>query len=224
MTNIGIGIGFCLLLLIEAVGALLHRRCLEHWTSGLCSATALNIKQAAGITVMALTIITAYTTSDASLLFSMPTGGEIWFITFAGILTLTAATGIRSARHTPVGSNFTEAISTSKPEEFYLYFILRMVFLVLYEIFFRGILLLNIIDNIGVTHAVMLNLGLYTLIHAFSPRQEILGTMPFGFVLCLLTVQLHSVWPAVLIHVTLGMSHEITLVLHLLFNVKTIEK
>jgi membrane protease YdiL (CAAX protease family) len=115
--------------------------------------------------------------------------------------------GLRSGRVTgPI--NRRGAVDVAGIQFFYIYFALRILFLVFYEFFFRGLLLLCLIDDMGHTNAVLLNIALYTLVHAFSPRREIIGTIPFGLLLCLVTIHLNSVWPAVTIHLSLAMSFE----------------
>jgi membrane protease YdiL (CAAX protease family) len=89
------------------------------------------------------------------------------------------------------------------------YLLLRGLFLMCYEIFFRGVLLNFCITITTVPIAVVTNVVLYAIAHTFSTRQELIGSVPFGIVLCLLTLYTRSVWPAVIIHVMLGLPYDV---------------
>jgi membrane protease YdiL (CAAX protease family) len=68
------------------------------------------------------------------------------------------------------------------------------------------------IEDIGITAAIILNLVLYMLVHWFN-KQERYGSLIMGIVLCGVTIYYHSVWPAIIIHLSLSLSNEITLLL-----------
>ncbi|HNR17613.1 MAG TPA: CPBP family intramembrane metalloprotease [Chitinophagaceae bacterium] len=119
---------------------------------------------------------------------------------------------------------YTAAVNIAKKQVFFLsgyvvrvlpvfiYLLLRIVFLFLYECFFRGILLFTFVDTLGVSFTISLNIALYTLAHAYSSKEEFFGAIPFGLLLCAITLLHHSVWPAIIIHLALAMSYEIKLV------------
>lgn len=92
------------------------------------------------------------------------------------------------------------------------YFLIRTFFLLLYEFFFRGVFLFFLIDHTDIGTAVGINIAVYTLVHCYSSRNEIIGTIPFGLLLCMVTLLQHTVWPAVIIHLALSMSYEIRLI------------
>jgi Type II CAAX prenyl endopeptidase Rce1-like len=92
------------------------------------------------------------------------------------------------------------------------YFLIRILFLFLYEFFFRGVFLFFLIGHTDVVTAIGLNIAVYTLLHCHSSRNEIIGTIPFGLLLCMVTLLQHTVWPAVTIHLALSLSFEIRLV------------
>lgn len=101
--------------------------------------------------------------------------------------------------------------SVVKPREQILYFSIRIPFLFFYELFFRGILLHSSLIFTNLFGAIFINLILYTLIHSFNSRKEIIGCIPFGIVLCLCSYYSGSIWPAFLIHATLSFMYESTL-------------
>ena len=89
-----------------------------------------------------------------------------------------------------------------------LYGSLRLLFLVSYEWFFRGLLLTSVSLLLGLTWSIIINLLLYTLIHFQKSKKEIVGCLPFGLLVCLFTVWWQSVWPAIIFHLQIAIIHE----------------
>ncbi|HWC55239.1 MAG TPA: CPBP family intramembrane glutamic endopeptidase [Chitinophagaceae bacterium] len=92
------------------------------------------------------------------------------------------------------------------------YVLLRLLYLFAYEIFLRGYLLKDSVSYLGITYAVVLNVVLYTLLHAPAGKKEMIACIPFGVLLCMVCIWLNAVWPAMLLHVALSMTYEINLV------------
>jgi membrane protease YdiL (CAAX protease family) len=92
-----------------------------------------------------------------------------------------------------------------------IYFSLRVPGLIVYEIFFRGVLLAIFLEWFPVPVAVGLNIILYAAAHAFGSQKEFVGSIPFGFLLCSVTVLNGSVYPSVLLHLLLALPYEIML-------------
>jgi len=90
-----------------------------------------------------------------------------------------------------------------------LYIFLRILFLVAYEFFFRGVLLFDIALLTGIGISILINIVLYVIIHLFDDQQTIIGTVPFGIVLCWLSWRTQSIWPAVILHLVLSLTYEI---------------
>ncbi|HYC39795.1 MAG TPA: CPBP family intramembrane glutamic endopeptidase [Chitinophagaceae bacterium] len=88
-----------------------------------------------------------------------------------------------------------------------IYAVVRTAYLVVYEWFFRGLILFASIDSMGIAAAIVLNVSLYAAIHVFR-RKEFFGSIPFGVVLCLFTIWTESIWPAVLLHWFLAAAYE----------------
>ena len=91
------------------------------------------------------------------------------------------------------------------------YFGIRMLFLFSYEFFFRGVIFFSCLEVLDLTMALLITTGLYVLIHSFDSRNEILGAIPFGIILCLFSYYTESIWPAFLIHLTLSGVYEFTI-------------
>ena len=88
------------------------------------------------------------------------------------------------------------------------YIILRLLFLLAYEVFFRGVLFWYSLQFTNLVNAIIINLFFYALIHITESKKEILGSIPFGLVLCLFTYYSGSIWPAFIIHASLSIWHE----------------
>ena len=93
----------------------------------------------------------------------------------------------------------------------WLYFPLRIMFLLAYEYFFRGVLLFTLINSFGMVIAILLCTILYVLIHAFDTKAEIIGAIPFGIVLCLLSYYSKSIIIPFIIHIALSLVYEVNL-------------
>lgn len=101
-----------------------------------------------------------------------------------------------------------------------VYFILRSAFLFSYEIFFRGILLFALIEVFGLILGIVICTLLYVLIHAFDSKAEIIGAIPFGIVLCLLSYFTKSILLPFIIHLSLSLVYEVSLFNYLTFKTK----
>lgn len=96
----------------------------------------------------------------------------------------------------------------------WLYFIIRFVFLFCYEFFFRGVLLFSLLEYFNSTYAIALSVIAYLIIHLFDSKKEILGTIPFGIVLCILAYQTDSIWYVFAMHLALSAVYEISIFYH----------
>ena len=96
-----------------------------------------------------------------------------------------------------------------------VYFMIRFVFLLCYEFFFRGVLLFKFLEYNSLFVAIFYSTILYVLIHIFDSRKEIIGAIPFGIVLYLFAYYTNSVWYVFIIHMALSAVYEISLFYHL---------
>ncbi|MBL7763134.1 MAG: CPBP family intramembrane metalloprotease [Chitinophagaceae bacterium] len=92
------------------------------------------------------------------------------------------------------------------------YFIIRILFLIAYEAWFRGYLLADSIQHFGTIPAVLINVVLYAQLHIFSRKKELIASIPFGILLCGLSTWFDAAWPAIILHLTISLTYEITLV------------
>ena len=92
-----------------------------------------------------------------------------------------------------------------------VYFPIRIAFLFGYEYFFRGILFFSLLALMPLIWAVLTCTALYVLIHIFDSKPEIIGAVPFGIILCLLTFYTQSIWVPFIIHCALSCVYEISI-------------
>lgn len=84
-----------------------------------------------------------------------------------------------------------------------------VVYLTGYEYLFRGILLFSCYEAFGLWPAVVINLALYSALHLPKGMKEAIGAIPFGALLCYLTLESHSILAAIFIHAVQAVSCEI---------------
>ncbi len=83
-----------------------------------------------------------------------------------------------------------------------------LLYLFGYEFLFRGVLFLGVHDSIGVWPAIALNACIYSAVHIPKGIGEAIGALPFGVVICLVTLSTGDIWVAFLAHGVLALSNE----------------
>ena len=83
-----------------------------------------------------------------------------------------------------------------------------VLYLLAYEFMFRGFLLFISERNFGLWPAIILNVAVYSWAHIPKGHKETIGAIPFGLVLCLITLQTGTIWVAFMAHVILALSNE----------------
>lgn len=84
-----------------------------------------------------------------------------------------------------------------------------ILYLSAYEFLFRGVLLVLCLKAFGQWPAIAINLSLYSALHLTKGWKETLGAIPFGALLCYLTISSGSLFPAFLVHLAQALSTEI---------------
>ena len=82
------------------------------------------------------------------------------------------------------------------------------LYLLGYEMLFRGFLFFSFYHAMGPTAAVAINVVLYALAHIPKGRLEVVGAVPFGIVLCLITIGTGSFFAAFVVHASMALSNE----------------
>jgi hypothetical protein len=88
------------------------------------------------------------------------------------------------------------------------------VYLLGYELLFRGVLLFPLVDQIGLWPAIAVNIGLYSATHIPKGLSETIGAIPLSIVLCLLSISTGTIWIAFLVHVAMAWTNSLTALKH----------
>ena len=107
-------------------------------------------------------------------------------------------TGVRNVQPHPFVS----------PKQAGIYFSTRVLFLFAYEIFFRVILFQVCLSFFSVPVSFTINLVLYVLLHIYSSRNEFIGSILFGLILCYITYMSSSVYPSIILHLSVSLPYE----------------
>ena len=88
------------------------------------------------------------------------------------------------------------------------------VYLLGYELFFRGVLLFPLVESIGLWPAIAINIGLYSATHIPKGLSETIGAIPLAIVLCLLSVSTGTIWIAFFVHLAMAWTNFLTALKH----------
>lgn len=83
-----------------------------------------------------------------------------------------------------------------------------IAYLFAYEMLFRNFLLFSSLELLGYWPSIILNIGIYSIVHYPKGKKEAFGAIPFGFILCILTIRTGSFMIAFIAHVVLALSNE----------------
>ncbi len=83
-----------------------------------------------------------------------------------------------------------------------------LIYLLAYEYLFRGILLFSLYDAFGFWPAVAISVTIYSLAHLPKGAGETIGAIPFGVVLCTITLFTGTLLFSVLAHLALALSND----------------
>jgi len=81
-------------------------------------------------------------------------------------------------------------------------------YLLAYEFAFRGLLFFICYKGMGLWPAIAVNSILYSVVHIPKGKKETIGAIPFGVLLCLITVHTGNIWAAFFTHLTLALSND----------------
>lgn len=83
-----------------------------------------------------------------------------------------------------------------------------IIYLLGYEMLFRGFLLFSFYHAFGIPIAIGVNVVLYALAHIPKGFREVAGSVPFGVILCLITLSTGSFLAAFVLHIMMALSNE----------------
>jgi membrane protease YdiL (CAAX protease family) len=81
-------------------------------------------------------------------------------------------------------------------------------YLLAYEFMFRGILLISCYHALGFWPAVAVNLSLYSATHIPKGLNETIGAIPYGLLLCYVTIASGSIAVSFITHLALALSND----------------
>ena len=81
-------------------------------------------------------------------------------------------------------------------------------YLFAYELLFRGIVLSVCVAAVGVWPAIAINVALYSTTHLPKGPAETIGAIPFGLLVCYITLTTGTIWVAVVVHIILSLSND----------------
>lgn len=84
------------------------------------------------------------------------------------------------------------------------------IYLLGYELLYRGVLLMPLAQSIGVWPAIFVNIAFYSATHIHKGMQEAVGAIPLGLVLCLITLETGTIWTAFIVHLVMAATNSIT--------------
>jgi hypothetical protein len=91
------------------------------------------------------------------------------------------------------------------------YFALQIPFLIVYELFFRGVILFAITVAAGPVAAILVTTCLSVFIQSHENRKKIAGSALISFMLCIICLDIQSALPAVLIRLVAALILELRL-------------
>jgi membrane protease YdiL (CAAX protease family) len=84
------------------------------------------------------------------------------------------------------------------------------LYLLGYETLFRGVLLLGLAESTGPVIATVVTVVLYSAAHIPKGMTETLAAIPFGIVLCIITLYTGNIWIAFFVHLVNALATSIT--------------
>lgn len=83
-----------------------------------------------------------------------------------------------------------------------------VIYLLAYEALFRGYFFFECLTILPLWLTVVVNVIVYSAAHLPKGQKETLLSIPFGVLLCLLTIYTESFWAAAIIHIALALTND----------------
>ena len=83
-----------------------------------------------------------------------------------------------------------------------------IIYLLGYELMFRGFLLYGCIETLGIWPAIAINASIYSFAHFFKGMGETIGAIPFGILICIATLYTGNFMLAFIVHCFLALSNQ----------------
>ena len=155
----------------------------------------------------ALTVFLKEDVSDYGLLWGNMPALWLWV---AGISVVLIALNVFNSRNAAIRDLYPELrLSSWKLGTLLLSISGWTLYLAGYEFMFRGLLLFACYKAFGLWPAIIINLALYSVLHLHKGQKEAIAAIPFGAVLCYLSIESGSIFPAIILHIIQAVSCEI---------------
>ncbi|MEP7236661.1 MAG: CPBP family intramembrane glutamic endopeptidase [Ferruginibacter sp.] len=163
-------------------------------------------KQLFGIAALSVPVVLYFSFHNAALKLFTLERFEPWI--YFWIMVLTACIYLSSKATGKELKKLKENNIITNRVQIAAYFTGRVIFLFLYELFFRAVLLFSLAAVAGNLFSILVNVGCYVALHAHCKKNELVATVPFGFVICLLCLAANSIWPAIVLHLLIAITAE----------------
>ncbi|HKJ41233.1 MAG TPA: type II CAAX endopeptidase family protein [Sunxiuqinia sp.] len=143
---------------------------------------------------------------DFGLVFPQPVASGIWLLV---LILFIIPLGIYWAKTPGNLGMYPQIRSSNWTPRLYAWSALTWAaYLLAYEFFFRGFLLFTFYYALGAMPAVIINVIIYSLAHLPKGKVETVGAIPYGVILCIVTLSTGSIWAAFGAHVVMALTNE----------------
>ncbi|MGD1892616.1 MAG: CPBP family intramembrane glutamic endopeptidase [Cyclobacteriaceae bacterium] len=190
----------------------IHHRIKRTWTEPLSSVAQVVYQKFVGVIFLGIIPFLValaffpYNVTDYGLGFENTPTSLIWVF---GIAAIVIPLNMRAAKR-PENLAYYPMMRIEKwtTKRVVINSIATLSYLFSYELLFRGILLFSCVDNLGVWPAIAINVALYSTTHLPKGPTETIGAIPFGLLMCYITLTTGTIWVAVFVHVILSLSND----------------
>lgn len=189
----------------------------RHWVTGTSENSSLSVRWVVcqkllgvlflGVIPLLVALwLLPYSLADYGLNFAN-TGTSLGWV--FGLAMVIFPLNIRAARR-PQNLDYYPMIRSAQwtPRLVFINSMATILYLFAYELLFRGILLSVCVATLGVWPAVAINVALYSTTHLPKGPAETIGAIPFGWLVCYITLTTGTIWVAVVVHVILSLSND----------------
>lgn len=164
--------------------------------------------------ILILILLPGYSLADMGLTFRVENPSFSLTIA-AGLLLLAVFSAGKAARNAKDHDHFPQIRAKVWTTETALANIAGWgVYLLGYEILFRGILLMALADHLGIWPAIAVNIALYAAAHIPQGPRDAFGAIPVGLIFCLVTLASGTVFIAFLVHLSMALTNCFTSMKH----------
>lgn len=146
--------------------------------------------------------------------------GGLFVFMFILIFTLIISIALKQSGAYVKNQGSPEGLLNLSSSFFIGYFIIRALFLFVYELWFRGFLLFDCISWAGIPVAVSCIVFLHVLVHIFNSKKEMWACIPFGILVCFLNILFNAAWPAIILHIGFSLVYELNIYRFHFFTIK----